>query len=328
MRTARRGFTLVELAGPIAALLMFALLASALLRVSRVDSRTGMCLRNQRLASHGLMQRVHEVTNFSAAYFYPNSPTGTGWNVNQQQAINPNPANGYLHWSSSLLTGGYVTSEAVFQCPSVPRGGAPRSNPGPVAANWEPGQVNDVGATAPGGKLPQDRQAARLAYTLNAALVPRNYLIGTNTPRLARFVPEAEPQNPSGTILMTELVASPTLGWMALATQEGVVKSHRPVTPFLGLTAGLGIYLEPTSGSAPRFRYAGVNEIVPLSQIPQNAWNMNTELNAVGRHHAGGSAHFAFLDLSVRRTTVQSTIADRQWGERFWSITGNNAVVP
>lgn len=328
MANVRRGFTIVELAVLIAGVFLLLCLASGLLRVARVDARTGMCLRNERLVAHGFTQRLQEVGNFSAAYFYPNSPAGLGWNINSQQATNPNPSHGYLHWSSALLTGAYVADESVFQCPSVPRGGAPRANPGPVAANWEPGQVNEFGATAPGGALPQDRQAVRMAYTLNAALVPRNYLIGTSTPRLAQFVPKDAPQNPSGTILSTELAVSPTIGWLTLATEEGVIKSHRPITPFLGLSAGLGVFLEPNVGTAPRFAYPGVGSIVPISEFPQNIWTLNTELNAVGRHHAGGSAHFAMLDLSVRRATVQSTISDRLWGERFWSITGNNTIVP
>lgn len=53
-----------------------------------------------------------------------------------------------------------------------------------------------------------------------------------------------------------------------------------------------------------------------------------TSLNAVARKGPVGLARFVFLDGHVENTTVQDTITRRLWGDRFYSITGNDAVTP
>ena len=60
-----------------------------------------------------------------------------------------------------------------------------------------------------------------------------------------------------------------------------------------------------------------------------------TTLNAVGRHHPGGGgedsgfggkANFAFGDGHVENLHIRETVRRRIWGERFFSISGENRV--
>jgi len=52
---------------------------------------------------------------------------------------------------------------------------------------------------------------------------------------------------------------------------------------------------------------------------------------AVGRHHTGkddvgGSSNFVFVDGHVENTFVSQTVKKKLWGEKFWSISGDNGV--
>ena len=57
-------------------------------------------------------------------------------------------------------------------------------------------------------------------------------------------------------------------------------------------------------------------------------------INAVGRNHAGGNAqvkgvaNFSFVDGHVERMDVLKSVQKRLWGERFYSLSGQNKVDP
>jgi prepilin-type processing-associated H-X9-DG protein len=96
------------------------------------------------------------------------------------------------------------------------------------------------------------------------------------------------------------------------------------------------VYDEPNSnGSIARYFYPRESDILDLSQIPDGAIDETSPstMNAVGRHHPGkdkkgGTANFAYVDGHVAQDTVLQTLKDRKWGDRFWSITGDNKVNP
>lgn len=345
--TCRQGWSLVDLVVVVACI---GVLAGGLLPIvmkrERWVASTEECAAHLQLVIQGLNSRTTDLRTFPVAYAYGAAPTGVPWNIADQ--IAPNPANGYVHWSGILSADGYVTSEASYQCPDVPRGGASNANPGPVAANWEAWQTNDLGGGV-GTAIPNDRQAKRLAYTANAAIMPRNRF-GATGPRVAQIVTPATTvipagvsagrpagtdlalphsiTQPSNAIAFTEFVVRSDNSWTALSI-NGISKSHRPVTPFLGRTAGIDVFNEPsTVGSIPRFRYPTQQEIyVSLGQVPEGAIaDPNTELNAVGRHHTGNAANFAFLDGHLETMTVQNSVLQRKWGDKFYSISGDNRI--
>jgi prepilin-type N-terminal cleavage/methylation domain-containing protein/prepilin-type processing-associated H-X9-DG protein len=325
----RRAFTLIELLVVIAiiALLIGILLPS--LAAARESARQIKAAANSRSVAQGVA--VYSTSGkqyFPPHYVYASGPETMAWNFDDQQTSNPNPANGYVHWSYALFNDGNV-SEDSFTNPGMPRGGLPATNPGSDPRNWEDGQVNDLGATA-GGQFPNDRQVKRMAFVGNAALFPRNKFYASPGERKNELVKDGDVQNPSNVILITEV--NPVRNY-DLWKVGGLIKSHRPITPFVGGSTGTQVYSEPAGGFA-RFFYPRLTTILPLEQIPVSAIDgfTDTDLNCVGRlwggkqQGEGGRTNFAFVDGHVETTTIKETIEKKRWGDRFWSLTGSDSV--
>lgn len=281
------------------------------------------------------------------------SATGLQWSIQNQ--LSANPANGWIHWSGMYSGLNYITDTTTYTSTTAPRGGLPRQNPGSTPANWEPGQLNTFGSTSPAA-TPADRQAPRIAFVPNGALVSRNKFVSSGqlrTSRLHAFTastkgtspttsaagtsvlsgsatlasPDFPALAPSNTILMTEALWTPSSAWTPWTNDGATYLSHRPITPFVGRSVGLDVFSEPNSATIPRFAYPSVQDLVPTSALSTGALSQtNTELNAVHRDPVDGLACFLFTDGHVERTSVASTITLRRWGERFHTISGNQAV--
>lgn len=327
----RAGFTLIELLVVIAIIALLIGILLPALGSARESARTIKCSANQRSVVQGVITyNTNNRDYFPAHYVYGADQTGQSWTLADQLASNPTPANGYVHWTSSLFADGGGVPEDAFGCPTILRGGAPRTNPGGKALDWEPGQVNDNGSTTP-TETPTDRQAKRTAYAGNGAIFPRNKFAGSDGLRRNQLVKDAQIEFASNTILVTEFFYRGD--WSALTTGEGTIKSHRPITPFVGRSSGFDVYSEPSgSGTRPRFAYPEENDIVVEEAVQRGSIDGSgvTTLNAVGRHHKGskdkkgGGANFAFVDGHVEASTVLKTVQERRWGNRFWSITGGD----
>jgi len=326
----KRAFTLIELLVVIAiiALLIGILLPS--LASARSAARQIRAAANARSVTQGVA--VYAASGkqlFPPHYVYASSTEGTEWNFGDQQISNPNPQNGYVHWSYALFSDGGVGEDA-FNNPGMPKGGLPATNPGPDPRNWDSGQINDLGSGV-GGVFPNDRQVKRVAFTGNGAIFPRNKFFQAGGERKNELVRDSDIQSPSDVILITEV--NPVRNYEAWSV-GGVVKSHRPVTPFLGGSSGTQVYLEPLTGGGPRFFYPRLTQILSLDQIPASAIDgtSETELNAVGRiwggkeSGEGGKTNFGYVDGHVETTTLKETIEKKRWGDRFWSITGGDKV--
>lgn len=332
---ADRGFTLIELLVVIAviALLVGILLPS--LGKARATARTVKCGVGQRSVVQAISSYlVSGKQYFPPHYVYASTESGLEWRLDQQLTSNPNPNNGYIHWSYLLFSDGAV-SEDAFKCPSMFNGGAPATNPGAMEKDWEMGQVNELGGGS-GAVTPTDRQVKRIAYTGNAAIFPRNKFFDSPGERKNQFVKDSDIQFSSNTILVTEF--NPNRNYEAIqgSSGEGLYKSHRPITPFVGLSSGINVYAEPRQLRAQgRYKYASLDDILPEDEVPVGAIDeaSTTTLNAVGRHHPGtktskgGTANFAFVDGHVETSTVQQTVEKQRWGDKFWSLTGPSTNV-
>lgn len=230
-------------------------------------------------------------------------------------AFRSSPDGSITHYSAVLLAGGYVSGEAAFTSPLAPEGGAPSAG-------------EHVG------------QAERLAFTVNGAIMPPEPLAYSGTDRHYELVShsvaapqrgswltrQSDPLSPATTLLVTEWLASD--GYSALR-QGPTIKSHQPIVPFLGASAGRSPEREPVAGASVQpFEYPDVDSIFGDNAYFAESLTSRgaTPINAMGRSHTGGKAALIMLDGSARLATPRQSVERRLWGEAFHSITGGQGV--
>lgn len=319
----RTGFTLIELLVVIAIIAILIGILLPALSSARREARALATAAHLRSVSQGVAVYEVDYNYIPPSYVYPTSPTSTKWNLEDQKVSGEPPANGYLHWSWALFAHESAPQDA-FEGPAVHNKGAPRTNPGPEADDWEDWQVNG-GGQAIGSPTPEDRQVKRIAFTGNGAIFPRNKF--SEIPagqRKNRLVKSAEISTGSTTILATEFLDKDQWHSLEDSKEQGIVKSHRPIMPFYGKSTAWQVREEPQGGTLARFTYPPFDEIWLDDAAGKGA--ISNGINAVGRHHPGGKAHFVFIDGHVDRAKMIDTVRDRLWGDRVYSITGNNAV--
>lgn len=323
----RRAFAVTDALVLVACLcVLFVLLVPLHTRARRAD--------NADLVAGNLAEAHKALTVYSqqqADYLPPtavlgSAPTGIAWTIAGQS--DPSATfNGYVHWSG-MLTALSLAQPRIFTSPVVPRGGAPAPNPGPQATDWEPGQLNVSGASAPSA-TPDDRQSARTPFVPNGALMPRNNLATSpGSPRFSRLVKLPQVDDPSNVVLLTEFAAlSGNRPWDTVLDSSSVSKTNRPVTPFIGVSTGTNVFQEPDSATLARFTLPPLSAIRPDTQLGTDLLNdQSSTLNAIARHHPGGTSNFVMCDGSARRATVKESVQRAWWGKRFYSITGNNTL--
>jgi prepilin-type N-terminal cleavage/methylation domain-containing protein/prepilin-type processing-associated H-X9-DG protein len=320
-------FTLIELLVVIAIIaLLVAILAPALSAARRMGHATKCGANLHHVGQAMSAYLVDSAGVYPVAYIYA-SDGGGNYDLEKQDEVQEHPF-GYIHWSHYLYSNGQAPAEA-FTCPSMVNGGAPRTNPG--SRGWEVGQVDQNGNSQPNAL--EDRQAERIAYGGNAAIFPRNKFtqLMSRGPRVNRFVNEKE-FNTGRVILAAEF----SNNWKLLGVgQEGGIesKSHRSINPFFSMASGSDEYATDPQFTAFTYRPDANHGLRPLNESTVGWIDQPgvSEVNAVGRHHPGGdkwggTANFLYADGHVERKTILATLKGAEWGNRYYSLTGDNRV--
>jgi type II secretory pathway pseudopilin PulG len=297
-----QSFTLVELLVVIAVIALLLAILMPSLNKARQSAYAVKCAGN--MHNIGMQSYVNESGYYPPSYIYPKDADG-GYTLDRQPEDHPF---GYLHWSWFLFDSGRC-DQSAFTCPAMDNGGAPRTNPGLRHQDWQGGQVDQNGGTESNSLT--DKQAARMAYTGNAAVICRNKFPGmTAMQRYNRLVKPTEISRPGDVILLTEF----NRNWKALGVGQGdgvLSKSHRPITPFSHTSTGYQ-------------GYAVFN--APVEQATDLLdGGVGHPLNAAGEP-MGGTTSFLYCDSHVERKTVEETLNKLEWGKQFYSITGVNLV--
>lgn len=356
MRRMNRAFTLIELLVVVAVLaILIAVLLPALAGV-RAQVQAVQAMSNARQVVVALTAFTADGGfgfndgpgrlsggngNYPPSYLYGSDQTGLQFRWEDQRDNNPNPGNGYIHWSQLLFDGERVSTDA-FTSPAVTDGGAPRTNPGDNLENWSTGQRNDLNQAAPGGEFPEDRQAARVALAGNGAIFSRNKFAasGGRDPRSLpsvnqyynKLVKATDIRQPSRTVLVTEF--ADFNDWESLMADGFKVKSHRPIEPFVG-NRQIGLPADPyavTPRTGTGFQLFSYPDPEPAANQVR-AWSdlagagsliepggNSAIINAVGRHHPGEQTNFVNVDGSGFRGDLRDTVFERRWGEEMYSF--------
>jgi prepilin-type processing-associated H-X9-DG protein len=135
--------------------------------------------------------------------------------------------------------------------------------------------------------------------------------------------------------------------WKALGVADSggtKSKSHRPINPFYHVGSGFNEYT--AAAQAPGFIYGTPSDqdtygLLPLSEVRDKTNILDytsgvSQINAVGRSHPtpdavyakkyGGAANFLYCDGHAESMTALKSVTQRQWGDRYYSITGENQV--
>ena len=316
-RRYRSGFTLVELLVVIGIIALLISILLPALSKARESANTIKCAVGLRAIGQGFAIYTADFKGkYPAAYAYEGQVYG---------APGQTPSKGYIHWSYFLYgdgSGGTNTGTSQvgvvglksFLCPSIEKGGLPPTNTDP--GNLEEGQQPDASGVI-------DKQAPRMAYTVNEAVCGRNKYDASGG-LTYKFVSAGSVRQAANTVLASEWSSN----WQTVSADGDinsgatVCKSHRPVSGFTQPSIG-GAWHDLYKAN-PGKALLRVNPSRGMGSAPASPGD---SINALGRNHGTGrlidkKTNFLYCDGHVETKFIEDTLDPKnfQWGERMYSL--------
>ncbi len=333
------------------------------LSTSRAAARKAYCASNQRGIGQLVATYVSDYGVYPPAYVF-NCPFAM---INRQlkhwsdllinQCPYPPGSNPVPNWPRQQ------PKNSLFTCPTINLGGLPPANTPDGTSSASPGNNVESGETSNRSVSLWDRQARRMAFTLNEAICPRPYMqeiwcdawpkqqILPEATRTYRFVrPSMITSNP---ILLSEWNAD----WRMLESSDPydsrnnkMCMSYQTVHGFACVNTpsdtttitvpgnGRPCLLSVINGSGGRDPYdvafaeattgESLRRVTPaeISQNPHSPGYDMARLNWLGRNHSG-KTNFLHVDGHVENKTIEETITTFEWGNEFYSLNPGNKSV-
>ncbi|HVP11415.1 MAG TPA: type II secretion system protein [Phycisphaerae bacterium] len=316
----RQGFTLVEL---LIVISIMALLASILLpslSKAREMAKSSSCLSNLRNVGMSIAMYASEQKYYPTSYSYVDGDSSAG---------------GYLHWTGVITPGDY-------EGPMIPVAGVskyPKTANQYICPSHEPGGWAPSNFTTaripnpPTGQVPQDatrddKQAPRLSYVANEAIMPRKKFSqahdiatppGTSNLRL---VSGDDIESPMNIILLAEFSNSPNCIWGSSSSGGTAYKSHRP-TNGVKLDGG-GVFDGEAYQKGTKIRkltYEEAQAAITAVLADPGAALTSHHISYVNPATHLTYSNYAYADGHAAKATLKETLdaGNYMWGRKLYS---------
>lgn len=336
--TNQHGFTLIELLVVIGIIALLAAILMPSLAKAKELAKASSCLSNEHNLGLGLM--MYATDNHSTlpvAYNYVNGSSS---------------AAGYFHWSAALYPKDYEANTNCYSVSPLPSGQmrypkvakmfvCPTHTPG----GWAPTNFT-VGANGrldnpPSGQASQtagidDRQAPRLSYVANEALMPRKkfgaaYDASGSTPNTAniRQVTTDDIDGADNTILLAEFSDSPNCIYGSSTAGGAAYKSHRPASG-MKITGG-GVFDGETytlGTKVSKLTYDEAMTAINAVLADKSAAASSHHISYVNPNTHGTGSNYVFADGHAGKEPFKATFdpASYMWGRKVYSCSDRPTI--
>ena len=318
------GFTLIELLVVIAIISLLASILLPSLNQAREMAKAASSLSN--MHNIGMALNVYQSDNrgyFPSSYSYIDGNSSAG---------------GYAHWTSLLNSDDYKAAPTAGKYPKFANQYVNPSQPsgGWAPTNFTPGRIpNPPAGQAPQSATIDDRQAPRLSYVANEAIMPRKKYSAAHdlstppgTSNLC-LVSADEVESPTQTILLGEFSNSSNCIYGASAGGGTTYKSHRPTNGVK--VVGGGVFDGENYALGTQVAKLTVDEAqaaidAVLADKTAAATNHHISYIEPNSHKTG--SNYTFVDGHAAKYTLQETLDPNNymWGRKMYSCADKPVI--
>ncbi len=318
-----KGFTLIELLVVIAIIALLAAILMPSLASARESAKGASCISNLHNAGMGLTIYANTYRGFfPTAYRYVDGNSSAG---------------GYWHWTAGLNPDDYTTP--------VNSGKYPKNSPQFVCPSHKPGGFAPTNFTStripepPAGQAAQsstidDKQAPRLSYVANEAIMPRKKFSRAKdlasppgTSNLCQVTTD-EIESPEQTILLGEFSDSANCIYGNSVGGGAAYKSHRPTN---GVKTSTGVFDgEGYATGTEVFKLTFDEAIAAINAVlaDKSAGATNHHISYINPNAHKKGSNYAFTDGHAANYSLEETLdsSNYMWGRKVYSCVDKPVI--